>query len=82
MTIVAVESIPKARRCNLSITKVENLLDEFANSSAKIVKVIIDEDEYVSVASAYCAFYRLVKETRRPVKVRMVRNEIYLKKII
>jgi hypothetical protein len=82
MTIVAVESIPKARKHRNGIAKAEILLDMFANSSAKIVKVTIDEGDYVSVTSAYSTIYRLVKETRRPVKIQMVNNEIYLKKII
>ncbi len=80
MTIVAVESIPKARKVPKNYNQ-DVILDEFTASSAKIAKVICDSGEYASTWSAYQILRRFVREQKRPIKVLIRNGEVYLKKI-
>ena len=81
MTIVAVESIPKARKVPKNYNQ-DAILDEFTASSAKIAKVICDSGEYGSTWSAYQILRKFVREQKRPIKVLMRNGEVYLEKII
>lgn len=80
MTLVAVESIPKTKKVNHSFDT-DAILDMFAGSSAKIVKVTFGPTEFINAHSMYSSLTKLIKAQRRRMQIRMVNGEVYLEKI-
>lgn len=81
MTLVAVESIPK-RVTVPHKHDTDAILDVFADSSAKIVKVTFGPTEFVNAHSMYSSLSKNITAQKRRMKIRMVNGEVYLEKII
>ena len=77
MKLVAVEQVPGRRENN----KLQKLLEEFVYSKADVVKVNIEDSEYKSVHVAYNVLAVAVRRSKRPIKVHIRGNDIYLAKI-
>lgn len=74
MKLTPVDQIPKMNGYH----KLQELIEEFTNGDAKIVKVEFSETDYKSPAVAGLVWPRPSKRSKRPVKVWRRGNEIFL----
>ena len=79
MKLTFVEKLPDRAR---GYKHLQELIDDFCNNDAKVVKVEFTSQEYVSAESCYNAWHKAIKRSKRPVKVTMRNKEVYLVKII
>lgn len=63
-------------------TKLQSVLEEFANSNQAAVHLIFDEGEYKNVKSAHSSFRVAIKRMNYPIAVRTLNGELYLIKLI
>lgn len=76
MKLVPVDQIPKMN----SRHRLQELIEEFVNTDAKIVKVEFGEDDYKSPTVCRSCLAAAVKRSKHPVKVWRRGNEIFLSK--
>lgn len=79
MTLVVVEKLPERVR---GYNHLQERINDFCNSDAKVVKIDFTSKEYVSTESCYNAWFKAVKRSRRQVRVTQRNGEVYLVKII
>lgn len=78
MKLILVDAIPKMSGYH----KLQELIEEFVNSNAKIVKVDFDEEDYKSPAVCRSCLAAAIKRSKRSIKVWRRGNEIFLSKDI
>lgn len=76
MKLTPVGQIPKMNGYH----KLQELIEEFTNGDAKIVKVEFSETDYKSPAVCRSCLAAAIKRSKRPVKVWRRGNEIFLSK--
>lgn len=76
MKLIPVDQIPKMNGYH----KLQELIEEFTNGDAKIVKVEFSETDYKSPAVCRSCLAAAIKRSKRPVKVWRRGNEIFLSK--
>lgn len=76
MKLIPVDQIPKMNGYH----KLQELIEEFTNGDAKIVKVEFSETDYKSPAICRSCLAAAIKRSKRPVKVWRRGNEIFLSK--
>ena len=76
MKLIPVDQIPKMNGYH----KLQELIEEFTNGDAKIVKVEFSETDYKSPAICRSCLAAAIKRSKRPVKVWRRGNEIILSK--
>ena len=76
MKLIPVDQIPKMNGYH----KLQELIEEFTNGDAKIVKVGFSETDYKSPAICRSCLAAAIKRSKRPVKVWRRGNEIFLSK--
>ena len=76
MKLVPVDQIPKMN----SHHRLQELIEEFVNTDAKIVKVEFGEDDYKSPTVCRSCLAAAIKRSKRPIKVWRRGNEIFLSK--
>ena len=76
MKLIPVDQIPKMNGYH----KPQELIEEFTNGDAKIVKVEFSETDYKSPAICRSCLAAAIKRSKRPVKVWRRGNEIFLSK--
>ena len=74
MKLTPVDQIPKMNGYH----KLQELIEEFTNGDAKIVKVEFSETDYKSPAVCRSCLAAAIKRSKRPVKVWRRGNEIFL----
>ena len=74
MKLIPVDQIPKMNGYH----KLQELIEEFTNGDAKIVKVEFSETDYKSPAICRSCLAAAIKRSKRPVKVWRRGNEIFL----
>ena len=74
MKLIPVDAIPKVSGYH----KLQDLIEEFVNGDAKIVKVDFGETDYNSPAVCRSCPAAAIKRSKRPVKVWRHGNEIFL----
>lgn len=62
--------------------KLQELIANFCESDAKVVKIEFTSKEYANHDSCYNAWTVAVKRSKRPVKVIQRNKEVYLVKIV
>ena len=75
MKLTPVDQIPKMNGYH----KLQELIEEFTNGDAKIVKVEFSETDYKSPAVCRSCLAAAIKRSKRPVKVWRRGNEIFLR---
>ena len=78
MKLIPVEQIPKMNGYH----KLQDLIEEFVNSEAKIVKVDFTEEDYKSATVCRSCLAAAIKRSKRSVKVWRRGNEVFLSKDI
>ena len=78
MKLIPVDAIPKVSGYH----KLQELIEEFVNGDAKIVKVDFTEDDYKSPAVCRSCLAAAIKRSKRSVKVWRCGNEVFLSKDI
>lgn len=78
MKLILVDAIPKMSGYH----KLQELIEEFVNSNAKIVKVDFGEEDYKSPAVCRSCLAAAIKRSKRSIKVWRRGNEIFLSKDI
>ncbi|MBM6725019.1 hypothetical protein [Pseudoflavonifractor phocaeensis] len=78
MKLIPVDAIPKVNGYH----KLQELIEEFVNSDAKIVKVDFGEEDYTSPAVCRSCMAAAIKRSKRSIKVWRRGNEIFLSKDI
>lgn len=78
MKLIPVDAIPKVNGYH----KLQELIEEFVDSDAKIVKVDFGEEDYKSPAVCRSCMAAAIKRSKRSIKVWRRRNEIFLSKDI
>ena len=78
MKLIPVDAIPKVSGYH----KLQELIEEFVNGDAKIVKVDFTEDDYKSPAVCRSCLAAAIKRSKRSVKVWRRGNEVFLSKDI
>lgn len=78
MKLIPVDTMPKAGGYH----KLQELIEEFVNSDAKIVKVDFNEDDYKSPTVCRSCLAAAIKRSKRSVKVWKRGNEVFLSKDI
>ena len=76
MKLIPVDQIPKMNGYH----KLQELIEEFTNGDAKIVKVEFSETDYKSPAICRSCLAAAIKRSKRPAKVWRRGNEIFLSK--
>lgn len=76
MKLMPVESVPKRRAKH----RLQDLIEEFVNSDAKVVKIIFDEDDYKTPKVCRACLGVAVKKSGYSIKVSIRGNEVYLSK--
>ena len=77
MNLIPVESVPiGGRRHNL-----QQLIEDFLESSNDVVKVEFTEKDYANAKSCYSCLWVAVRASRHSVKVFLRRNEVFLSKV-
>ena len=61
-------------------TKLQERLEEFANSDEELAKVAYHPHEYASVQSAYCSIRSAIKRFRYSFRARIIDGAVYLDK--
>ena len=79
MTLVHAEKLP-AREWRH--TNLRALIDSFCESDSKVVKIVFTDKDYSSLTSAYNAWHKAIKRSKRPVKIAQRNHELYLMKIV
>lgn len=77
MKLVAVEKVPEINKKH----KLQKMIEEFANSDAKVVKIDLEDGEYKSQAVAYQVIGVAVRRSKRPIEIHMRDGNIFLAKI-
>lgn len=77
MKLVAVEQVPEVKKYH----KLQEMLKQFADSNAEVVKIDFDDGEYKSLDVARNVLGVAVKNSKRPIRVMKRGNDIYLAKI-
>ena len=72
MKLIPVDAIPKVSGYH----KLQELIEEFVNGDAKIVKVDFTEDDYKSPAVCRSCLAAAIKRSKRSVKVQQVYKEV------
>ena len=76
MKLIPVEKIPERRRPH---KKLQKLIEEFAASDAKIVRIDYDSNDYKNEKSCVSSFYNAVKcSGHQTIRVVLRGTEIYL----
>ena len=76
MKLIQVEKIPEQRRPK---KKLQKLIEEFAASDAKIVKIDYDSNDYKNEISCESSFYNAVKRSgHQTIRVVSRGTEVYL----
>ena len=78
MKLIPVDAIPKVNGYH----KLQELIEEFVDSDAKIVKVDFGEEDYKSPAVCRSCMAAAIKRSKRSLKVWRRGNEIFLSKDI
>lgn len=78
MKLIPANEVPKRKHPYHSLQK---LIKDFCNDDNKIVKVEFDNRDYKNIQSAYVSLYKAARHSKRPVKVCMRGDEIYLTKV-
>lgn len=78
MKLIPVDAIPKVSGYH----KLQELIEEFVNGDAKIVKVNFTEDDYKSPTVCRSCLAAAIKRSKRSVKVWRRGNEVFLSKDI
>lgn len=78
MKLIPVDAIPKVNGYH----KLQELIEEFVDSDAKIVKVDFGEEDYKSPAVCRSCMAAAIKRSKRSIKVWRRGNEIFLSKDI
>lgn len=78
MKLIPVDQIPKMNGYH----KLQDLIEEFVNGEAKIVKVDFGPDDYKSSTVCRACLAAAIKRSKHPVKVRRRGNEVFLSKDI
>ena len=78
MKFVKVEEIPKRKHGGWH--HLQDMIGEFVNSDCKIVRIDLNEHDYVSLKSCDNAMRQAVKRSGHPVKVVQRDGILYLKK--
>ena len=78
MKLIPVDAIPKMGGYH----KLQDLIEEFVNGDAKIVKVDFGEDDYKSPTVCRSCLAAAIKRSKRSVKVWRRGNEVFLSKDI
>lgn len=78
MKLIPVDAIPKVSGYH----KLQDLIEEFVNGDAKIVKVDFGEDDYKSPTVCRSCLSAAIKRSKRSVKVWRRGNEVFLSKDI
>ena len=76
MKLIPVDAIPKVSGYH----KLQELIEEFVNGDAKIVKVDFGEDDYKSPTVCRSCLAAAIKRSKRSVKVWRRGNEVFLSK--
>ena len=78
MKLIPVDAIPKVNGYH----KLQELIEEFVDFDAKIVKVDFGEEDYKSPAVCRSCMAAAIKRSKRSIKVWRRGNEIFLSKDI
>ena len=78
MKLIPVDAIPKVSGYH----KLQELIEEFVNGDAKIVKVDFGKDDYKSPTVCRSCLAAAIKRSKRSVKVWRRGNEVFLSKDI
>ena len=78
MNLVPVDDVPERRadRHNL-----QNFIEEFVNSGAKIVRIDLSEHDYKSYKVCASCMHTAVKRSKHLIKVLIREGNVYLKKL-
>lgn len=77
MKLIPVDSIPNIRQ---NRHRLQDLIEEFVNSEAKIVKVDFSEDDYKSSEVCRSCLATAIKRSKHSVKVWRRGDEVFLSK--
>lgn len=79
MTLTPVTSLPINKRYGPR-NDLQTIVEQFADSNFEIARVDYEVTEYVNANILYACLWNALKHSNRPIKVRMVNNEVYLLK--
>lgn len=77
MNLIPVEAVPQRNYHHL-----QDLINEFADGEAEVVRVHLGKDEYKTVTSARSCLGVAAKRSKRNVKVWLRGNQIFLSKVV
>lgn len=78
MKLIPVEILPKKRANRKGL---QDFIEEFCNGEIKMARVDFSDNDYKDAKSCYSSIYKAIWRSKRPVKVIMRGNEVFLAKV-
>lgn len=78
MCFVVVKELPETGVNPGEKGALKSRLDKFMEMNVKIVKIVLDDDDYCCPVSAHSAFNRACESWAFPIDVKMRKGEVYL----
>lgn len=78
MYFVEVKELPEIGSSSGEKGALKSRLDKFMELGVKIVKIVLDDDDYCCPVSAHSAFSGAVERWAFPIDVKMRKGEVYL----